>query len=89
MMIVISDGAPNEGYRTDRAALDRHLHETIKAITSAGIEVYGVGAGTDDPGKFYKRENGASFQAVKDLSQLATTLVRLLSERLLNGSATA
>lgn len=89
IMIVVSDGLPREQRSANYGLLEQDLSDSVKAITKAGIEVYGVGAGTNQPARYYSPANGASFQPVMDVTQLASALFKLLSDRLLTGAAAA
>jgi cobalamin biosynthesis protein CobT len=82
ILVVVSDGLPcHAGIDCD--SLNDHLRETVRQITRAGIEVIGVGAGTDAPAKFYNKSTGASNMIIKDLNKLATTLFTTLRDRML------
>lgn len=82
ILVVISDGLPCHS-GVDTHALNEHLKATVTQITRAGIEVIGVGAGTDAPTHFYNKSTGASNMIIKDLSKLATTLFTTLRDRML------
>jgi len=82
ILVVVSDGLPCHS-GISRSALDDHLRETVRQITRAGIEVIGVGAGTDAPAQFYNKSTGASNMIIKDLNKLATTLFKTLRDRML------
>lgn len=82
MLVVISDGRPaHMGIREDM--LNEHLRQTVRMVTKAGIEVLGVGAGTDAPSHYYNAMTGAKNLIIKDLSRLAVDLFQTLRETIL------
>lgn len=82
ILVVISDGVPCHA-GCDRDLLNSHLKEVVKRITSAGIEVIGIGAGTDAPRSFYNKSTGATNIVVNKLDTLASTVFVALRERLM------
>ena len=82
ILVVVSDGLPCHA-GIDCTSLNDNLKETVRQITRAGIEVIGVGAGTDAPAQFYNKSTGASNMIIKDLNKLATTLFTTLRDRML------
>jgi cobalamin biosynthesis protein CobT len=82
MLIVISDGLPAHGH-IEYTALENHLRETVRRITRAGIEVLGVGAGTDAPKRFYNKDTGAKNLIIKDLNTMAPQLFKTLRESIM------
>ncbi len=82
ILVVISDGRPACG-SIGFDMLEDHLRQTVKRITRAGIEVLGVGAGTDAPASFYNKSTGATNMVIRDVSQLAVTLFAAMRERIL------
>jgi Mg-chelatase subunit ChlD len=85
ILIVVSDGRPAH-IGISAKVLDDHLRSVIKKITNSGIEVVGVGAGTDAANDFYNRATGATAIVVTDLDKLAVTLFSAMKQRL--GAAT-
>lgn len=81
ILVVISDGMPACG-SVPRDVLHQHLCQTVKLITSSGIEVWGVGAGTDAPRYFYNKETGATNIIIKDLKVLAETMFAAIGNRI-------
>jgi cobalamin biosynthesis protein CobT len=82
MLVVISDGVPCHA-GIPSSVLDKHLRETVKRITRAGIEVLGVGAGTEAPVNFYNAATGAKSLIITDLNTMAPRLFKTLRESIL------
>ncbi len=82
LLVVISDGLPCHAGIGDEV-LNKHLKETVRKITRAGMEVLGVGAGTEAPKRFYNAETGAKNLIIKDLNTLAPSLFKTLRESIL------
>lgn len=81
ILCVINDGQPCCSYVPEQALQDG-LRKTVKQITAAGIEVWGIGAGTDAPKQYYNERTGARNVVIKDLSTMAQTLLSLFSKRI-------
>jgi len=86
ILMVISDGEPCASGCHPRV-LEAHLVESIKRVSASGIEVFGIGAGTDAPAKFYTRSNGATSLVVKALTDLAPQVFEAMRQRLVRGVA--
>ena len=84
ILITVSDGQPACG-SIDPSKLARHLCETVKMITSTGIEVVAFGAGTDAPKQFYNTKTGAHNVCVNDLSQMARVVFRVMDQLIRKG----
>lgn len=82
LLVVISDGYPAHA-GIGGNVLNEHLKETVKKITRAGMEVLGVGAGTDAPERFYNKTTGAKNLIINDLNTLAPRLFKTLRESIL------
>jgi cobalamin biosynthesis protein CobT len=81
ILCVINDGAPaSHGVPFD--VLRGGLCDTIRTITRAGIEVWGIGAGTDSPKHFYNESTGARNVCINNLETMAPTLLSLFSKRI-------
>lgn len=81
ILVVVSDGAPCHTC-VDSDVLEKHLRDSIKLITKAGLEVWGIGAGTDAPRRYYNETTGAKNIIIKDLKTLAPTLFVALRSRI-------
>lgn len=82
ILLVISDGIPMHS-GIDQDMLDKHLRDTVKRITRSGIEVIGVGAGTDAPTKYYNAATGATNLIIRNLNSLPNRLFNTMRERIL------
>lgn len=82
ILLVISDGIPCHS-GISQTMLDKHLRETVKRITRSGIEVIGVGAGTDAPVKYYNKDTGATNLVIRELASLPNRLFSTMRERIL------
>lgn len=51
-----------------------HLRDVVRMITKAGIEVLGIGAGTDAPKNYYNKSTGAENIVIKELDKMAATI---------------
>jgi cobalamin biosynthesis protein CobT len=76
MLFVISDGNPCGG--GSHTAMRKHLKDTVKKITKASIEVFGIGALTDSVKEYYSRDNGASYIVITDIEQLPVEMFKML-----------
>lgn len=83
ILFVISDGMPatrpigsGRTYEAHFRMLQDHLRFVVKTITSSGIEVIGIGAGTDRPKAFYNKETGARFVHINDITTMATDIFK-------------
>ncbi len=76
ILIVISDGMP-AACGVDTEMNNGYLVEAVKKIEGAGIEVVGIGAGTDAPKHFYTNSI-----VIRDLSTMATTVFKAIDNRL-------
>ena len=81
ILVVISDGQPCD--HGDPAMLAKHLKEVVKTITNSGIEVIGVGAGTDAPRQYYNASTGAENLVVKALPNLPADLFNLMYKKMM------
>lgn len=88
ILVVVSDGQPStwSGCWNDRRGashwvLQDHLREAIKMVTSAGVEVLGIGAGTAMPKHFYNADTGAKFVHVANMSTLAVDVFKVMSQK--------
>ncbi len=82
LLVVVSDGYPAHA-GIGGSVLNEHLKETVRKITRAGMEVLGVGAGTDAPANFYNASTGAKNLIINDLNTLAPRLFKTLRESIL------
>lgn len=96
ILVVISDGMPSTsngvghmgifcGGMADHSRMQEHLRFVIKQITSSGIEVIGIGAGTEGPKHFYNKDTGAKFVYIKDISTMATDIYRVMKQKVTKG----
>jgi cobalamin biosynthesis protein CobT len=86
ILMVISDGFPAH-IEVALDVLNNHLRLVVKQVTSAGIEVFGIGAGTDAPAKFYNQETGASHLVIRDLRTMAKQVFKAMRDRVMKGVA--
>ncbi len=88
ILMVISDGMPaTDGLKLtggmfDFRPLQRHLYQSVCEVTSNGIEVIGIGAGTAGPAHFYNAQTGASFVMINNLSTMAVDIFRMMKGKL-------
>ena len=75
IIFVLSDGMPNQGYNS--RALYRHLNDSIKFVRMNGTEVYGFGIGTNEPEKFYGKDN---FVYLEDIGKLGSSFFNRFRE---------
>lgn len=81
ILVVISDGYPCHS-GVELSKLNGHLSYAIRRASAAGLEVFGIGAGTDSVKRFYNAKNGAENIVVKDVSTLAVTVFQAMKSRL-------
>jgi len=60
-------------------------NSVVKEVTSSGIEVIGVGAGTEGPKYFYNKDTGAKFVHIKEISSMATDMYRVMKQNVTKG----
>lgn len=96
ILVVISDGMPSTSNgvghmgifgcgMADHSRMQDHLRLVVKQITSSGIEVIGIGAGTEGPQYFYNKDTGAKFVYIKDISTMATDIYRVMKQKVTKG----
>lgn len=78
---VVSDGYPACMGVPENEEMEG-LRLAVKRISRSGIEVWGIGAGTDAPSKFYNEETGARNVVINDVSTMAERLVKLFDRRI-------
>ncbi len=76
ILIVISDGMPAAA-GVDFGMNNEYLREVVKKIEKSGIEVVGIGAGTDAPKHFYTNSI-----VINNLGTMATTVFKAIDNRL-------
>lgn len=79
LLFVVSDGLPTAGHQPLAC---KYLRETIKRVTAAGVEVYGIGAGFDGVKAFYNSDVGASHIVISKLDSMAVEVFKLVKDRL-------
>lgn len=80
LMIVISDGAPNDtGYRGQAARQD--ISQTVKEFRRKGLLIYG--AAIDEDRDVIQEIYGKGFLSIQNLSALPKTLVRLVRQQII------
>lgn len=99
ILVVISDGMPSTSNGTgrgillfggggaDHSRMQEHLRYVVKQVTSSGIEIIGIGAGTEGPRYFYNKDTGAKFVHIKDLNTMATDIYRVMKQKVTKGMA--
>lgn len=81
LMIVISDGAPNDtGYRGEEAQKD--ISGIVAGLRRKGILVYG--AAIDEDKDVIEKIYGKNFLSIQNLNSLPRTLVRLIRQQLIS-----
>lgn len=83
IMIVLSDGMPAGGEAENYRVVDWHLGEAVRTVSGAGIEIYGIGINSTDVLQYYNRANGSENVVVRNVSELATQVIKLLSGKLM------
>lgn len=79
MMVVISDGKPNDGsYRGASAFMD--IKQTVAEYKRKGLIIYG--AAIDQDRKIIQELYGKGFLSITDLQALPKTMVRLLKQNI-------
>jgi hypothetical protein len=88
ILVVISDGQPatwnscvDAQAFADEVAMQTHLRDAIRTVTRSGVEVIGIGAGTDCPRAFYNADTGAKFVYVSSIATLAMDVFRVMKQR--------
>jgi cobalamin biosynthesis protein CobT len=88
ILVVISDGQPaswngcvDKQEFADDVALQTHLRDAVRMVTKSGVEVIGIGAGTDCPRAFYNSDTGAKFVYVRSIATLAMDVFRVMKQR--------
>lgn len=76
ILIVISDGMP-AACGVDDGMNNGYLKEVVKKVEASGIEVVGIGAGTDAPKHFYTNSI-----VINDMSTMATTVFKAIDKRI-------
>lgn len=80
LMIVISDGAPNDtGYRGEEARKD--ISDTVKEFRRKGLLIFG--AAIDEDRDVIQEIYGKGFLSIQDLNSLPKTLVRLVKQQII------
>jgi cobaltochelatase CobT len=92
ILVVISDGRPatmaaGKSFHETWRILQDHLRYVVKSITSSGIEVIGIGAGTAEPAAYYNNETGAKFVHVENVHTMAVDIYRVMKARVTKGAA--
>lgn len=98
ILVVLSDGKPatwnacHENGRlmareADFARMQDHLRYVVKSVTSAGIEIIGIGCGTADPAAYYNAQTGAKFVHISNVSTMAVDIFRVMKARIMKGAA--
>jgi len=82
VLIVLSDGMPAGGGLNSQVSA-RHLTDTIKAVTGAGIEAIGIGVLAPHVAEFYSKRNGAENIVVDNLNDLAPKVYKIMRDKLL------
>lgn len=89
ILVVINDGRPaswnsclDQQEYADEVALQSHLRDAVRMATKSGIEVIGIGAGTDSPRAFYNKDTGAKFVHVRTISTLAVDVFKVMKQRI-------
>lgn len=80
ILMVTSDGDPLDA--CDYTKLGTNLFDTVARIVKLGVEVVGIGAGTDAPKQFYNEKNGAEFLFVQDFTRLPNDVFQLFYKKM-------
>ena len=78
ILFVLSDGVPLAD--ANSSILHNHLKDTVKQLTEAGVEVFGLGILTDAVKAYYPNH-----AVVNDLNELAREIFKMLRKFLLEG----
>lgn len=96
IMVVLCDGMPAtwngchvQGYDriADFAKMQDHLRYVIRSLTSAGIEVIGIGCGTAEPAAYFNAKTGSKFVHISNVSTMAVDIFRVMKARITKGAA--
>lgn len=82
LLFVLSDGLPSGGAFSAEGQR-RHLGDVVRRVAASGIEVCGIGAGTECVRDFYCEENGASCVVIPDVGELAREVFRVVKDAML------
>jgi cobalamin biosynthesis protein CobT len=83
IMFVLSDGAPCCSGMGPEG--DKHLQDSVKRITKAGIEVIGIGLRHAAVAHYYGEKQGAQYVVINDLTTMAADIFRVASKSLTRG----
>lgn len=78
-MVVISDGAPNDGDYGGAEAFD-DIKKTVAEFKRKGLLIYG--AAIDDDREVIQELYGKGFLSITDLKSLPKTMVRLMRQNI-------
>lgn len=81
LMFVISDGEPS-CMGVPPALGARHLSDTVRKVTRAGIEVFGIGVEHEGIQRFYGSTQGAEYVAIRNIDTMAADIFKIVSKRL-------
>lgn len=89
ILVVINDGQPaswngcfDQQEYADEVALQTHLRDAVRTVTKSGVEVIGIGAGTETPQAFYNADTGAKFVHVRTMATLAVDVFKVMKQRI-------
>lgn len=88
ILVVICDGQPatwnscvDKQQIADEIAMQAHLRDAVRMVTKSGVEVIGIGAGTECPSAFYNADTGAKFVYVRSIATLAMDVFKVMKQR--------
>ena len=80
VLMVLSDGEPNDGYSQVRGGLERHLKNVINSLAAQGVEVFGIGIESDAVESYYP-----DYAVLNDVADLEKEVIGRMEGLLLDG----
>lgn len=80
VLMVLSDGEPNDGYSCIRGGLERHLKNVINSLAAQGVEVFGIGIESDAVSSYYP-----DYAVLNDVADLEKEVIGRMEGLLLDG----
>jgi len=80
VLMVLSDGEPNDGYSQVRGGLERHLKNVINSLAAQGVEVFGIGIESDAVSSYYP-----DYAVLNDVADLEKEVIGRMEGLLLDG----
>jgi cobaltochelatase CobT len=80
VLMVLSDGEPNDGYSCIQGGLERHLKNVINSLAAQGVEVFGIGIESDAVSSYYP-----DYAVLNDVADLEKEVIGRMEGLLLDG----